>query len=203
VKSTRFLDELWLANFFVTANQIFKKFPLLSPLKFLFIPPSILISHYKVQKLNKNALESRIQRLGNPIHLDHFEQLLPANTPTPTRKEQKHIEVVTGHLVIAGYEPIASQIFCTIMFSLLNKEILDLLVNEIRSKFHSYDDIQTELLRPLPFLQASLMETLRITVLQSSGMPRVSPGATVDGQYIAKGVSLVTNSSLFCPGTQS
>jgi hypothetical protein len=191
VKSTEFLDQLWIENFFVTVNQILKKFPLLSPLKFLFIPPSILASYYKVQNMNKKALESRIERCGHVEHLDHFEQSLPADAPSPTTREQKHIEVITGHLVIAGYEPTASQIFCTIIFSLLNPRSLELLVREIRSEFQSYDDIQPETLKRLRFLHASLLETLRITVLQSNGQPRVSPGTKVDGHYIARGVSVV------------
>lgn len=191
VKSKHFLNELWTVNFFVTTNQVFKKFPLLSPIKWLFVPPSIIASYYKVQSMNQKALESRIEQRRNTEHLDHFEQLLPADAPTPNREEQKHIEVVTGHLVVAGYEPIASQIFCTMMFSLLEPDSFKLLVEEIRGAFKSYDDIHAETLGSLKFLHASLMETLRITVLSSNGMARVSPGATVDGNYIAKGVSVL------------
>jgi cytochrome P450 len=123
--------------------------------------------------------------------LDHFEQLLSADAQVPTKKEQKHIEVITGHLVTAGYEPITSQIFCTIMFSLTEPESLKLLVNEIRGEFKSYDDINANAFHFLKFLHASLMETLRYTVLSSNGIPRVSPGATVDGHYVARGVSLI------------
>ncbi|KAK7750409.1 hypothetical protein SLS62_007708 [Diatrype stigma] len=190
MKSAGFLNELWIANFFVTANQIFKKFPLLSPIKWLFVPPTIIASYHRIQGLNRKALESRIERRGNTKHLDHFEQLLPADAPLPTKAELKHIEVVTGHLVIAGYEPIASQIFGTIMFSLLEPEYFKLLVEEIRGAFKSYDDIQAEALGSLKFLHACLMETLRVTVLSSNGMARVSPGAMVDGNYIAKGVEV-------------
>ena len=194
VKTTHFLDELWTVNLFVTANQIFKKFPWLSPIKYLFVPPSIMASYYKVQRMNRQALESRVERGENTEHLDHFEQLLPADAPTPSKAELKHIEVITGHLVIAGYEPIASQIFCTLMFSLLEPDTLKLLVEEIRGTFANYEDIQVESLGSLKFLHASLMEALRITVLSSSGMARTSPGAVVDGNYIAKGVRLLVAS---------
>lgn len=197
VKSGPFLKDLWVANKFVTANQIFKKFPLLAPIKWLFIPPSILASYYKTQRMNRKALESRTQRRGNTKHLDHFEQLLPTDAPPLTRREENHIEVVTGHLVIAGYEPIASQIFCTLMFSLLEPHTLKLLVEEIRGEFKSYADIHADALAPLRFLTASLMETLRITVLSSNGMARVSPGAMVDGNYIDRGVSIRNHPALF------
>ncbi|KAI0899974.1 cytochrome P450 [Annulohypoxylon nitens] len=190
MKSTHFLDQMWIVNFFVTANQIFKKFPLLSPIKFLFVPPSVIASYHEVQSMNQKALESRIERRGNTEHLDHFEQLLPADAPDPTKAEKKHIEVITGHLIIAGYEPIASQILGTLMFSLLRPESLKSLVEEIRGAFKNYEDITADAVAPLKYLHASLMETLRITVLSSNGQPRLCPGAKVDGNYIAKGVEV-------------
>ncbi|KAK8068348.1 hypothetical protein PG996_007460 [Apiospora saccharicola] len=189
MKTSRFLDQLWQASVFITANQVFRKFPLLSPLKFLFVPPSLLAGFAEVKRLNHQALESRIERRGTVKHLDHYEQFVPAHAPAPTKQEQKHIEVVTGHLVVAGYEPIASQVYGTIMFSALEPQCLQRLVGEIRSAFRSYDEIEPKKLASLPFLHASLMETLRITVLQSSGQPRVSPGAMVDGHYVSKGVN--------------
>lgn len=139
--------------------------------------------------MNQKALESRIERRGNTKHLDHFEQLLPADAPDPTKAEKKHIEVITGHLVIAGYEPIASQMLGTIMFSLLRPDSFKLLVEEIRGAFKNYEDITADAVAPLKYLHASLMETLRITVLSSNGQPRLCPGAKVDGNYIPKGVS--------------
>ncbi|KAK8023760.1 cytochrome P450 [Apiospora rasikravindrae] len=190
MKSSRFLDQLWQASVFITANQVFKKLPLLSPLKFLFVPPAFVAGFSEVKRLNEQALASRIERRGKVDHLDHFEQFVPADGPLPDKKEQKHIEVITGHLVVAGYEPIASQVYGTIMFSALEPQCLDLLVQEIRGAFHTYDDIRPNKLASLQFLHAALMETLRFTVLQSSGQARVSPGAMVDGHYIPKGVNV-------------
>lgn len=189
MKSSRFLNQLWLVNFFVFANQVFKRIPILSPLKYPFVRPSVLANFSEILKTNEEALESRIKRRGNVEHLDHFEALLPANAPAPTQKEKKRIDIITGHLVIAGYEPIANQIYSAIIFSLLEPTCLDYLVKEIRMAFRKYDDIQIKDLGSLQYLHASLMETLRITVLQSSGQSRVSPGATVDGHHVPKGVS--------------
>lgn len=189
--SAGYIHEIWNVNFFVIVNAIFKKFPLLEPIKWVFIPPSAALSFFKSRRMNERALQSSIKGRGNREHLDHFDALLPADAPLPTKPMQKHLEVVVGHLVIAGYEPIASQNFCTIMFSLLDSKVLGLLIEEIRGEFQSYDDIHAEALGSLKFLHAALMETLRITVLSSSGQPRTSPGAMVDGNYVPKGVSLL------------
>ena len=59
---------------------------------------------------------------------------------------------------------------------------------EIRAAFTRYEDITPESLTQLEYLHASLMETLRLTVIGGTGLRRVSPGAMVDGNYIAKGV---------------
>lgn len=49
--------------------------------------------------------------------------------------------------------------------------------------------MSSEALQPLPYLHAVIEETLRLHTNGAFGLPRISPGATVDGHYIAKGVS--------------
>jgi len=62
------------------------------------------------------------------------------------------------------------------------------LVHEIRGKFDSYDDITSTAVMPLPYLHACLEETLRLLPTNLTGLPRYSPGATVDGHYVPKNV---------------
>lgn len=188
MKSSPLLDSLWGVNFFITINGLMKRFPLLSPLKFFFIPPSVLTSLPQVLKLNRKELTSRISRRSTTTHLDYFDQLCPPDGPEPSKKDLKHMEMVAGQLLSAGYEPISSQFLCTIMFLLHDPASYKRLVEEIRGKFKSYDDINPDAVAHLRFLHASLMETLRITVIGSNGLPRVCPGAMVDGNYIARGV---------------
>ncbi|KAI0145050.1 cytochrome P450 [Xylariaceae sp. FL1272] len=190
MKGSPFLHELWITSSFVTANQIFKKFPFLNIAKYLFVPPTLVFSFFKIQRLNWEAIHDRIFRRGNIEELDHFEQLLPADAEEPSAEEKVRIMAIVGHLVIAGYEPVASQIFGTMMFALLAPETLRILVDEIRGAFTSYEEIDGDSVANLPYLHASLMETLRITVLSSNGMPRLCPGAVIDGNYVAKGTTV-------------
>lgn len=46
-----------------------------------------------------------------------------------------------------------------------------------------------EALARLPYLQAFVQETFRAHLTTPTGMPRISPGAVVDGIYVPKGVS--------------
>lgn len=100
------------------------------------------------------------------------------------------MEIIAGQLLSAGYEPISSQFLCTLIFLAQNAESYQRLTEEIRRELKSSHDITTETVAHLRFLNACLLETLRITVIGAGGLPRVSPGALVDGHYIDKGINV-------------
>lgn len=77
----------------------------------------------------------------------------------------QHIETISVQILLAGYEPPSSQFLCTLMFSLQQPEMLGLLVKEIRGAFGRYEDITCDALAELKVLNASLMESLRLTVI--------------------------------------
>lgn len=190
VKNAPLLDALWAVNFFLAVNAVTKKFRLLAPLKFLFIPPSLLATLPHTLALNHKEVVTRINRRGNTTHLDYFEHLCPPDAPEPEKKKLKHMEIVAGQLLSAGYEPISSQFLCTLIFLIQDPTSYQRLSKEIRTKFGSTHDIDTESVAHLRFLNACLMETLRITVIGAGGLPRISPGAVVDGHYIEKGINV-------------
>lgn len=192
MRNAPLLDALWAVNFFLAVNAVTKKFRLLAPLKFLFIPPSLLATLPHTLALNHKEVVTRINRRGNTTHLDYFEHLCPPDAPDPVsdKKKLKHMEIVAGQLLSAGYEPISSQFLCTLMFLIQDPTSYQRLAKEIRGKFGSTHDIDTESVAHLRFLNACLMETLRITVIGAGGLPRISPGAVVDGNYIEKGINV-------------
>ena len=175
-------------NFFATIMQIMKKFPLLTPLMFFFIPPSLLRTLPNVIKLNREVVETRIEKRGNTNHPDYFQQLCPSEGDIPSRG---HLEQVAGQLLMAGYDPVSNVFYSTIYFLLKEPETLRLLTQEVRSTFSSYDEIEPTALSSLKYLYAVLQESLRLHTNGSFGMPRISPGALVDGQYIPQGVSFI------------
>lgn len=58
----------------------------------------------------------------------------------------------------------------------------------MRSGFARYEDITGDAVAKLPYLNAVLEETMRIMPPSTVGPPRVSPGETVDGVFVPKGV---------------
>lgn len=171
-QSSPFLESVWGLNFFLTMHQVMKKFPWLGPLQFLFIPPRPLISQLQARKMNMEKLESRIARRGTNEHLDHFDHILDAKSPNPDAKQKAELGIITGQLLLAGWEPPASQFLCCLMFTLQESETHTHLVNEIRGHFKNYDDITAEALTNLEYLHAALTESLRITVIGGHGLPR-------------------------------
>lgn len=187
-QNSAMLDTFWQVNFFITINRIRGRFPLFSSLKYLFVPIKVLISHLRVEKLNREAVEDRVARRHEPHTLDHFDSLLPPGAPDPVGCEKTHLEVLAVHLLIGGFESVSGQYHCAITSLLLQPHLLRVLANEVRTTFKKFEDIDSDSLVPLPFLNAVMNEALRMTVNVAAIIPRESPGATVDGQYIPKGV---------------
>lgn len=69
-----------------------------------------------------------------------------------------------------------------------NAHCLQRLQDEVRNTFATYKDLTGDAVSGLRYLNAVLEETLRIMPPAPVGPPRVSPGETVDGAYIPKGV---------------
>lgn len=193
MSNSDFLDAAIKVNLFGTITQISKKFPLLSPLMYLFIPPSVWLTLPRVMKINSQEVQRRIDRRGQTEHLDYFEQIVPAHAPAPTDKKQiNHLEQIAGQLLVASWEPVSNQLYSVIHLLLQNQNAYKLLSEEIRSAFGTYSEISPDSVANLRFLQACLHETFRIHHNTADGLPRLSPGAVVDGNYIPKGVSQPT-----------
>ena len=93
------------------------------------------------------------------------------------------------HLIAGGYDPGTNLFTAATYYLLENPLTYDRLRDEVRSKFSSWDQMSDDALQPLPYLYAVIEETLRLHTIAPFGLPRISPGATVDGHYVAKGVS--------------
>lgn len=183
-----------LSNFnkAVVVIQMSWRFPLLSPIKYLFLLFTAVKPHSHIKDHSRQQLERRIRRKGAVEHLDFFEQIIPEDREPPKeRKDMRHLEQVAGQLLLAGYEPPAMWFYFAIYHLLKNPIALDTLSNEIRGAFKSYNDITSGRAAALPYLTACLKESLRMMPSLLSGMPIVSPGAMVDGTFVPKGVSLL------------
>ncbi|KAI0547645.1 cytochrome P450 [Xylaria curta] len=194
-KDSVFLNSTLKLNLFLTLSQITRKFSfaarlILTPLMYLSIPPSVWFTIPTLIKTNAKVLQERIDRRGNTEHLDYVEQILPFNKPIPEKKELYHLQNVAGQLLLASWQPLANQFYSIIFFLLKEPDVYATLVSEVRAAFsHDADitigNLATENLR---YLQSCVSEGLRLHAETVDGLPRISPGASVDGHYVPKGV---------------
>jgi len=110
----------------------------------------------------------------------------------PTNKgELLHIGSVALQLMFAGWGPMADLFYGVLVLLLENPETHGILTSEIRESFASYEDIVPgKPLMSLPYLHACIEEALRLLPSNNTGLPRISPGTVVDGQYIPERVSM-------------
>ncbi|KAF3763035.1 hypothetical protein M406DRAFT_322989 [Cryphonectria parasitica EP155] len=188
-KSSEFLDTALKLNFFGAVTNIAAKFRFLTPFIYLCIPPSVWLSMPRLIKMNSEDVKIRISRRGKTEHLDYFEQLAPADKPEPKDKKQIfHLQNIAGQLLLAGWQPMSHQSYSVICQLLKNPRVYATLVEEVRSTFKDSNEISTDTTATLKYLQACINESLRMHPDTVDGLPRISPGAVVDGKFIPKGV---------------
>lgn len=186
------LDVLLSFNAFATMIQVFKRFPLLAPIKYLFAPVKKLSSLAEMESNTRKTVLRRIERRGNTPHPDLFDYVLPLDEEPPTNNaELLHLGSVALQMTFAGFGPMADWYYFTLFFLVHSPDCYKVLAEEIRGTFTDYNDINIRSTAILPYLVACLEETLRLVANNSTGLPRYSPGAVVDGHYIPKGASTV------------
>ncbi|POS74595.1 cytochrome P450 [Diaporthe helianthi] len=198
VKDSLFMSSALKLNLFVTMSQVVRKFRsgLFALLPYFTIPPKVWPAMPFLIRMNSEIVQDRIGRRGELDHLDYFEQLIPSDAKTPVPDDKKHLfhlENVAGNLLLASWQPLANQFYSLIFFLLREPGLhaYKALVQEVRTGFADYKSIDTETLSTSKFryLQACVSESLRLHQESMDGLPRISPGAVVDGQYVPKGVT--------------
>ncbi|KAI0974334.1 cytochrome P450 [Xylaria arbuscula] len=194
-KDSNFLSVTLRLNLFITLSQIARKFNfaarvVFTPLIYLSIPLFVWLNFSGLISQNRNDLAQRIDRRGNTEHLDYVEQLVPFDKPIPEKRKLFHIQNVAGQLMLASWQPLANQFYTIILYLLKEPDAYAALVSEVRAAFSEDSEITLGSIAAgnLRYLQACVSEGLRIHAETVDGLPRISPGATVDGHYVPQGV---------------
>ena len=146
-------------------------------------------SFVEVTNTAMREVEQRILKKSSDEYVDVFEQLVPADGAIPTdQRELKKLEVLSGQLLFASWEPPATWFYSVLLHLLNEPKAYRILTDEIRTTFARCEDITVDALPRLEYLTACLEESLRLFPNNNGGLPRVSPGAKVDGHFFPKGV---------------
>jgi cytochrome P450 len=94
-------------------------------------------------------------------------------------------------LIVAGSETTATALSGITFYLSQNPTLLQILVDEVRSRFSSEEEITMKTAAELTYLQACIEEGLRIFPPVVVSPTRLSPGDFVGSYYLPKNVSSV------------
>lgn len=100
---------------------------------------------------------------------------------------RKELESQASMMVVAGSETTATALSGITYYLGRNRRVCEKLTHEIRTSFKEYNDINGRSTDMLIYLKAVIEEGLRLYPPIPIGLPRVSPGETVDGNYVPRG----------------
>lgn len=108
-------------------------------------------------------------------------------------KGMTHNEILgnSSSLIVAGSETTATALSGLAYYLGKNPKTKQILVDEIRSKFSSEDQITMKSTAELPYMQACIEEGLRVFPPVVVTPTRVSPGDFVGGHYLPKNTRIV------------
>lgn len=179
------LESLLHIGHWATFRNVMRRFPLLYPFSYLLLPPKVAFSYFAAHRASKKLVHERVESRHEQKRLDYMTQFLRNEAATPP---EDFLVSQAGHLILDHYES-SSVLAAGFYFLMTNPDAMARLQGELRDRFAAYDDIEDSALQKLPWLGAILEEILRLHTNVPYGLPRISPGHTIDGHYVAKGVS--------------
>ncbi|EWG53831.1 hypothetical protein FVEG_12172 [Fusarium verticillioides 7600] len=141
--------------------------------------------HRKHMELTRQKMMKRLQMPNSEERGDFFSHLLSKGGNDVPEQE---LCQQSNTLIVAGSETTATCLTGIVYCLLSNRSCLEKLTDEVRSRFHSEDEITADATAELKYLPAVIEEGLRIFPPAPFGLPRISPGAVIDGHYISSGV---------------
>jgi cytochrome P450 len=151
---------------------------------------------FPIEKIFKPVILENIKLRENNPHPDILQSLIDSVDPETGEKltnEQITVECMT--LLFAGMDTTANTLTWTLYEILRNPSIYELVEKEILEEFSNFNEpITVEKAKSkLKYLEASLLESMRMYPVAPSGLPREVPegGVTIAGHYLpAKVISI-------------
>ncbi|KAF6814027.1 cytochrome P450 [Colletotrichum sojae] len=190
-KAGEFLQTFYSLSFWGTVNQVSARFPLLYPLILLALSPGLAMVAPKLQRENTKYVKQRLLNRDSPPHEDFLTPLLKS---TSSSSEDVEFLVAQSMNLVIGNAEATSNVFTAGVHLLgANPDKMSKLKAVIRGRFASYEEIDYDTVQNIPWLNAVVSEGLRFATQGTSGLPRISPGAFVDGHYIPRGYRVQTS----------
>ncbi|UPK92731.1 hypothetical protein LCI18_003666 [Fusarium solani-melongenae] len=136
-------------------------------------------------KLTEEKISRRIGLIKSNDREDFFAFILRKGNFDPV-----HLREQAKLLMLAGSETTATFLAMVTYLLLKNPMSMKKLQHEVRSAFSSAGEITGDSTNNLGYLQAVIEEGLRMLPPSPIGLPRVCPGATIDGHFVPAGTDV-------------
>ncbi|KAI6084939.1 benzoate 4-monooxygenase cytochrome P450 [Hypoxylon rubiginosum] len=171
-----------------------KRFPLLAEVIKRLMPGKIekLVQETKVHE--SYSLNLIKKRLANKTPRKDFVTSILENKDSDNISDIQ-LAAHASDFITAGSETAATALACITYYLLRRVGVGSRLRQEVRQSFQSYESINNASTIPLPYLNAVILEGMRIYPPLPFALPRVVPeaGDIVDGHFIPGGTVVSTN----------
>ncbi len=172
------------ANFIQIIPGLLMRLPILKLANPWFMTKEQASIYDMHRRLTVEKMRKRI-KLGDVAKDDFFSHVLKGELT------EDQLASHASAFMVAGAETIAIVLTATTTFLAQDKRCFNKLKDEVCSAFNDSAEIDGESTAQLPYLKAVIEEGLRLFP-PTSGLARVSPGETVDGNYIPEGVIVMS-----------
>jgi cytochrome P450 len=175
----------------LTFMQMFKYYGLLA-VRGIFTPKSIKGARAENMKRVIGTVNRRFDKVTDRKDFMHY---ILATMESEKGMSRQEMNVNAFSFSIAGSESPATVLSGFTYYILTHPDILERLVAEIREVFHSVDQIQLPDLNNLTYLNAVLLESMRIYPPVAITLPRVVPedGEVIAGGFVPAGTTVGIN----------
>jgi cytochrome P450 len=186
VKASAYLKIFWFYSF-------------LLPLAKFLVPKDLIEKRTKSFNL---SVEKVRRRLARGTTRPDFTSYILKHTKEGLGMSLEEMDANSAVFVLAGSETTAALLCGAVYYLNRHRDKYQRLVREIRGSFAKEEDISLAALVELPYLNAVLMESMRVYPPIPSMLPRIVPegGAMINERYVPGGVSAFLQRSLYCNG---
>jgi len=185
----------WLSGLFgttmrnISIYRAINQFPHVAKVLKLFTPKGLIEQQKKHSTFIKASVERRI---NSEVERSDFMSYILPYSEEKVKMSMAEVRATYGALMIAGSENVATTLVFTIYHLLQNPDVLDQLIQEIRTSFKKPEEINFLALKSLKYLSAVVDESMRIHPAAPTSQPRVVPdgGCLISGHRVPGGVSL-------------
>ena len=169
--------------------EIGRRLPFMWPVIFFLLPAGMKEKLDVFLKYSRVQVRKRVAAQNSITRTDFFSTLL--SSKAKERENEEWLIAQANVLVIAGSDTTATTLTAITYYLCKYPDKQAILQREIRNVFTERNQITGDEVARLPYLNAVIEEALRLFPPTPFGLPRISPGATIDGIWIPKGVSLL------------